>query len=53
MYPLSLMVFGDFVIVKSDGIPVYNYAVVVDDHTMGISHVIRAEDIYLTHHVKS
>ena len=35
---------GDFVIVKSDGIPVYNYAVVVDDHTMGISHVIRAEE---------
>ena len=35
---------GDYVIVKSDGIPVYNYAVVVDDHTMGITHVIRAEE---------
>ncbi len=35
---------GDFVIVKSDGIPVYNYAVVIDDHTMGITHVIRAEE---------
>ena len=35
---------GDFVIVKSDGIPVYNYGVVVDDHTMGITHVIRAEE---------
>ena len=35
---------GDFVIVKSDGIPVYNFAVVVDDHTMGITHVIRAEE---------
>lgn len=35
---------GDFVIVKSDGIPVYNYAVVVDDAMMAVSHVIRAEE---------
>ncbi|MCL2817713.1 MAG: glutamate--tRNA ligase [Clostridiales bacterium] len=35
---------GDFVIVKSDGIPTYNFAVVVDDHLMEISHVIRAEE---------
>ncbi|HMM06550.1 MAG TPA: glutamate--tRNA ligase [Clostridiales bacterium] len=35
---------GDFIIVKSDGIPVYNFAVVIDDHTMGISHVIRGEE---------
>lgn len=35
---------GDFVIVKSDGIPVYNYAVVLDDALMKISHVIRAEE---------
>ncbi|MDQ0286257.1 nondiscriminating glutamyl-tRNA synthetase [Desulfofundulus luciae] len=35
---------GDFIIVKSDGIPTYNFAVVVDDHTMGITHVIRAEE---------
>ena len=35
---------GDFVIVKSDGIPVYNYAVVIDDHDMKITHVIRAEE---------
>ncbi|EGO62757.1 glutamate--tRNA ligase [Acetonema longum] len=35
---------GDFVIVKSDGIPVYNYAVVIDDALMHISHVIRAEE---------
>lgn len=35
---------GDFVIVKSDGIPVYNFAVVMDDHMMGITHVIRAEE---------
>lgn len=35
---------GDFVIVKADGIPVYNYAVVIDDALMKISHVIRAEE---------
>ncbi|MDU2209050.1 MAG: glutamate--tRNA ligase [Veillonella sp.] len=35
---------GDFVIVKSDGIPVYNFAVVMDDHMMKITHVIRAEE---------
>lgn len=35
---------GDFVIVKSDGMPVYNYGVVVDDHMMGVTHVIRAEE---------
>ncbi|MCS7201332.1 MAG: glutamate--tRNA ligase [Dictyoglomus sp.] len=35
---------GDFVIMKSDGIPTYNFAVVIDDYTMGISHVIRGED---------
>ncbi|MDK2888180.1 nondiscriminating glutamyl-tRNA synthetase [Desulfofundulus australicus DSM 11792] len=35
---------GDFIIVKSDGIPTYNFAVVVDDHHMGITHVIRAEE---------
>lgn len=35
---------GDFVIVKSDGIPTYNYAVVIDDYLMNITHVIRAEE---------
>lgn len=35
---------GDFVIMRANGIPVYNYAVVVDDATMKISHVIRAEE---------
>ncbi len=35
---------GDFIIVKSDGIPTYNYAVVIDDVLMEISHVIRAEE---------
>jgi nondiscriminating glutamyl-tRNA synthetase len=33
--------FGDFVILKSDGLPTYNFAVVVDDSGMAISHVIR------------
>ncbi|HNO26475.1 MAG TPA: glutamate--tRNA ligase, partial [Leptospiraceae bacterium] len=32
---------GDFIIVKSDGFPSYNYAVVIDDCLMKISHVIR------------
>ncbi|WP_427113037.1 glutamate--tRNA ligase [Megasphaera sueciensis] len=35
---------GDYVIVKSDGIPVYNYCVVLDDALMHITHVIRAEE---------
>lgn len=35
---------GDFIIVKSDGIPVYNFAVVIDDHLMEISHIIRGEE---------
>jgi nondiscriminating glutamyl-tRNA synthetase len=35
---------GDFVIVKSDGVPVYNYAVVVDDALMHVTHVIRGEE---------
>jgi glutamyl-tRNA synthetase len=32
---------GDFIIVKSDGFPSYNYAVVIDDALMEITHVIR------------
>lgn len=35
---------GDFVIARKDGIPMYNFAVVVDDHLMKISHVIRGEE---------
>lgn len=38
----SLM--DDFIIAKSDGWPTYNFAAVVDDHTMAITHVIRAEE---------
>ena len=34
----------DIVLMKSDGMPTYNYAVVVDDHCMEITHVIRGED---------
>ena len=35
---------GDFIIMKSDGIPVYNFAVVIDDAFMKCTHVIRAEE---------
>jgi len=35
---------GDPVLVRSDGIPAYNYAVVIDDQLMAITHVIRGED---------
>jgi glutamyl-tRNA synthetase len=34
----------DFVIIKSDGTPSYNFAAVVDDLEMGITHVIRGEE---------
>lgn len=34
----------DFVMLKSDGIPTYNFAAVVDDHLMKITHVIRGDD---------
>lgn len=34
----------DFIIQKSDGNPTYNFAVVVDDYSMHISHIIRAEE---------
>ncbi|WP_342499888.1 glutamate--tRNA ligase [Bacillus sp. FSL M7-0791] len=35
---------GDFVIVKKDGTPTYNFAVAVDDHLMKMTHVLRGED---------
>lgn len=35
---------GDFVIMKSNGSPTYNFAVVIDDMLMKISHIIRGED---------
>lgn len=34
----------DFVIMKSDGMPTYNFAVVVDDRLMGVTHVIRGDE---------
>ena len=33
--------FGDFIIIRPDGAPIYNYVVVIDDALMKISHVIR------------
>lgn len=35
---------GDFVILRSNGLPVYNFCVAVDDALMGITHVMRAEE---------
>ena len=35
---------GDWVLVKANGIPTYNYAVVLDDHFMEITHVFRGEE---------
>lgn len=35
---------GDFVIMKSNGTPTYNFAVVIDDMLMKITHIIRGED---------
>jgi len=34
----------DFVILRSDGLPTYHLAVVIDDHAMGITHIIRGDD---------
>ena len=36
--------YGDPVLIKSDGLPTYHFANVVDDHLMGITHVIRGEE---------
>lgn len=35
---------GDWVIMKANGIPTYNFAVVIDDHYMDITHVFRGEE---------
>lgn len=42
VFPASAM--DDFVLVRSDGTPTYNFATVVDDADMEISHVIRGDD---------
>ncbi len=34
----------DLVLLRSDGAPTYNLAVVVDDHDMGVTHIIRGDD---------
>ena len=41
---VSSEVIGDPILVRSDGHPAYNYAVVIDDHLMEITHVIRGDD---------
>jgi glutamyl-tRNA synthetase len=44
--PVSFAIdqFDDFIIARSDGSPIYNFVVVVDDAAMNITHVIRGED---------
>jgi glutamyl/glutaminyl-tRNA synthetase len=44
----NLDTLGDFVIMRSNGQPVYNFCVTVDDATMAISHVIRYKSNLLT-----
>lgn len=34
----------DQILIKTDGYPTYNFANVVDDHTMGITHVVRGSE---------
>ncbi|MFW5855798.1 MAG: glutamate--tRNA ligase [Bacillota bacterium] len=40
----STSILDDFIIFKSDGMPTYNFAVVIDDGLMGVTQVIRGED---------
>lgn len=42
IFPIGMV--GDFVILRSDGNPVYNFCCVIDDWLMNITHVIRAEE---------
>ena len=39
---------GDFVILRSNGLPVYNFCVAIDDALMRITHVIRAVRSYIS-----
>lgn len=36
--------FDDLILLRADGAPTYNLAVVVDDHDMGVTHVVRGDD---------
>jgi glutamyl-tRNA synthetase len=40
--------FGDFLVWRNDGFPSYEFAVVVDDHAMEITEVVRGEDLLLS-----
>ncbi len=42
VFPTGMV--GDFVLLRSSGLPTYNFACAVDDHAMAISHVLRAEE---------
>ncbi len=39
----------DMILIKSDGFPTYNFANVVDDHLMEITHVVRGMSIFPLH----
>lgn len=41
---LATTMVGDFVLLRSNGLPTYNFAAVVDDHLMNITHVLRGEE---------
>ncbi|TXG76152.1 glutamate--tRNA ligase [Patescibacteria group bacterium] len=43
-FEVDLKIIDDFVIVKADGFPTYNFANIVDDHQMEISHVMRGDE---------
>lgn len=44
----SLRDFGDFLIWRKDGVPAYELAVVVDDSLMGVTEVVRGEDLLIS-----
>jgi glutamyl-tRNA synthetase len=40
--------FSDFLVWRKDGIPAYEFATVVDDHLMGITEIVRGEDLLVS-----